>query len=58
MNKKEIKKQRKNKRRNHDIAATTTSKDWGLGAISGKGGKTLNGDIPEGNYYKAIKGKG
>ena len=51
-------KKRNNKRRNHDIAATTTSKDWGLGAISGKGGKTTNGDIPEGNYYKAIKGKG
>lgn len=50
-------KKRKNKR-TRDIAATTISKDWGFGAISGKGGKTTNGDIPEGNYYKAIKGKG
>ena len=53
-----MKKHRKNKRNRFTEAATTTSKDWGLGAISGKGGKTLNGDIPEGNYYKAIKGKG
>ena len=53
-----MKKQRKNKRKRFTEAATTTSKDWGLGAISGKGGKTTNGDIPEGNYYKAIKGKG
>ena len=53
-----MKKQRKNKRNHFSIAATTTSKDWGLGAISGKGGKTTNGDIPEGNYYKAIKGNG
>lgn len=51
-------KKRKNKRRNHDIAATTTSKDWGFGAISGKGGKTNNSDIPVGNYYKQIKGNG
>ena len=42
---------------NPDIAATTTSKDWGLGAIPGKGGKIHNGDIPVGNYYKEIKGK-
>ena len=42
---------------NPDIAATTTSKDWGFGAISGKGGKTNNSDIPVGNYYKQIKGK-
>ena len=54
-----MKKRRKGKRTNNRrIAATTTSKDWGLGAISGKGGKTLNGDIPVGNYYKAINGKG
>ena len=51
-------KKRKNKRNRFTEAATTTSKDWGFGAISGKGGKTLNGDIPAGNYYKAIKGKG
>ena len=53
-----MKKHRKNKRNRYSNVATTTSKDWGLGAISGKGGKTTNGDIPEGNYYKAIKGKG
>ena len=51
-------KRRKNKRTvNRDIAATTTSKDWGHGVIAGKGGKTHNSDIPEGSYYKAIKGK-
>ena len=51
-------KRKKKRPVNRDIAATTTSKDWGFGPVSGKGGKTLNGDIPEGNYYKAIKGKG
>ena len=29
---------------NPDIAATTTSKDWGFGPIPGKGGKTTNYD--------------
>ena len=52
-----MKKRRKGKRTNNRrIAATTTSKDWGLGAIPGKGGKTTSGDIPVGNYYKQIKG--
>ena len=41
-------KRRKNKRAvNKDIAATTTSKNWGFGAISGKGGKTRNHEIQE-----------
>ena len=52
-------KNRRNGKRtnNRRIAATTTSKDCGFGAISGKGGKTNNSDIPVGNYYKQIKGK-
>lgn len=27
--------------------ATTTSKDWGFGPVSGKGGRTTNSTIPE-----------
>ena len=44
-------KKRKNKR-TRDIAATTTSKDWGLGAISGKGGKTTNHEIQESMFQR------
>ena len=51
-----MKKQRKNKRAvNKDIAATTTSKDWGFGPVSGKGGKTTNCAISDTMIYREQK---
>lgn len=51
-----MKKQRKTKRTvNRDIAATTTSKNWGFGAISGKGGKTLNHEIQESMFQRELR---
>ena len=32
------------KRRNRNMGATTTAKDWGFGPVSGKGGQTTNCD--------------
>lgn len=29
------------------LKAKSTSKDWGFGAISGKGGKTTNFELPK-----------
>lgn len=40
------------------MAATTTSKDWGFGPVSGKGGKTCNGDIGEGMIHRELKEAG
>ena len=49
-------KRRKNKRAvNKDIAATTTSKNWGFGAISGKGGKTRNHEIQETMFQRELR---
>lgn len=51
-----MKKQRKTKRAvNKDIAATTTSKNWGFGAISGKGGKTRNHEIQETMFQRELR---
>ena len=50
-----MKKQRKTKRAvNKDIAATTTSKNWGFGDISGKGGKTRNHEIQETMFQREL----
>lgn len=51
-----MKKQRNIKRAvNKDIAATTTSKNWGFGAISGKGGKTRNHEIQESMFQRELR---
>ena len=51
-----MKKHRKGKRTNNRrVAATTTSKDWGLGAISGKGGKTTNHEIQETMFQRELR---
>ena len=50
-----MKKHRKNKRNRYSNAATTTSKDWGLGAISGKGGKTTNHEIQESMFQREMR---
>lgn len=50
-----MKKQRKNKRNRFSNAATTTSKDWGFGAISGKGGKTRNHEIQETMFQRELR---
>lgn len=40
-------KKKKTKKAAAPMAATTTAKSWGLGAVSGKGGKTTNCTVPE-----------
>lgn len=37
------------------MAATTTSRDWGHGPVSGKGGKTRNSDIGETMIHRELK---
>ena len=40
------------------MAATTTSRDWGFGPVSGKGGKTTNSAIGEGMIHREMKEHG
>lgn len=43
-----MKRKRRTKRASYwGMAARTTSKDWGFGPVSGKGGKTTNAVISE-----------
>ena len=53
---------KKNKRRTKratywGMAASTTSKDWGFGPISGKGGKTTNCEGSDTIIYREEKEK-
>lgn len=51
-----MKKQKKIKRAaKRDIAATTCAKDWGLGPVSGKGGKTKNHSIQESMFQRELR---
>ena len=51
-----MKKHSKTKRAvNKDIAATTTSKKWGFGAISGKGGQTRKHEIQENMFQRELR---
>ena len=51
-----MKKYRKGKRTNNRrVAATTTSKDWGLGPVPCKGGKTTNHEIQETMFQRELR---
>lgn len=53
-----MKKKRRTKRATYwGMAATTTSKDWGLGPVSGKGGKTFNCEGSDTIIYREQKEK-
>lgn len=51
-------KKRRNGKKTAPVAATTTSKDWGFGPVSGKGGKTTNSGIGEGMIHRELKDQG
>lgn len=53
-----MKKRRIRKRAAGIMAATTTSRDWGFGSVSGKGGKTRNSDIGESMIHRELKEMG
>ena len=40
------------------MGATTTSRDWGHGPVSGKGGKTTNSGIGENMIHRELKEAG
>ena len=40
------------------MAATTTAKDWGFGAVAGKGGKTTNSLIGDTMFHRELKEAG
>ena len=48
-------KKRKNRKAACGNAATTTSKDWGFGPISGKGGKTTNCEGSDTIIHRELK---
>ena len=48
-------KKRKNRKATCGNAATTTSKDWGLGPIPGKGGKTSNSLVGDTMIHREMK---
>ena len=50
-----MKKCRKNKRNRYSNVATTTSKDWGLGPVPCKGGKTTNHEIQESMFQREMR---
>lgn len=51
-----MKKKRRTKRASYwGMAAKTTSKDWGFGPVSGKGGKTQNSEIGDGMIHREQK---
>ena len=37
------------------MGATTTAKDWGLGPVAGKGGKTQNSLIGDTRFHREMK---
>ena len=51
-------KKRKNSKSVFTMSATTTSKDWGFGPVSGKGGKPTNSWISETMIHREIKEAG
>ena len=52
-------KKRRTKRATYwGMAATTTSKDWGLGPIPGKGGKTSNSLVGDTMIHREMKESG
>lgn len=50
-----MKKKRTQKAKNWDIAATTTSWDWGFKPVPGKGGSTKNHEIHESMIQREIR---
>lgn len=51
-----MKKKRRTKRATYwGMAATTTSKDWGLGPIPGKGGNTSNSLVGDTMFHRERK---
>ena len=54
-----MKKKRRTKRASYwGMAARTTAKDWGFGPVPGKGGKTMNHEIPESISQRELKERG
>lgn len=54
-----MKKKRRTRRATYwGMAANTTSKDWGFGPVSGKGGKTRNSSIGEKMIHRETKEAG
>lgn len=51
-------KKKKTKKAAAPMAATTTAKSWGLGAVSGKGGKTTNHAIQESMFQRELREAG
>ena len=49
---------KKRNKKTGTMGATTTSKDWGFGAVSGKGGKTTNSLIGETMFHRELKEAG
>lgn len=49
---------KKRKKRSIDIGATTTAKDWGLGPVAGKGGKTRNSEVGDTMIHRELKEAG
>lgn len=50
-----MKKKRKTKRTARDIAATTTSWDWGFKPVPCKGGRTRNHEIQESMIQREMR---
>lgn len=48
-------KKKRNRKAAAGIGATTTSKDWGFGPVSGKGGKTTNSGIGDTMIHREMK---
>jgi len=48
-------KKKRNRKAAAGIGATTTSKDWGFGPVSGKGGKTTNSGIGDTMIHRELK---
>ena len=51
-------KKRKNRKAVSVMGATTTSKDWGFGPASGKGGKPTNSWISDTMIHRELKEAG
>ena len=50
-----MKKKRIKKAKTWDIAATTTSWDWGVKPVPGKGGRTQNHEIQESMFQREMR---
>lgn len=51
-----MKKKKRTRRASYwGMAASTTSKDWGFGPVSGKGGRTRNHEIQESMIQREMR---